>query len=49
MLQTAVGSLESSDCDTEWLVGINVVTGVGFVCFRQQLFLYSELILILSG
>ena len=31
MLQTAVGSLESSDCDTEWLVGINVVNG-GVLC-----------------
>ena len=28
MLQTAVGSLQSADCDTEWLIGINVVTGV---------------------
>ena len=27
MLQTAVGSLRSADCDTEWLIGINVVTG----------------------
>ena len=28
MLQTAVGSLQWTDCDTEWLIGINVVTGV---------------------
>ena len=27
MLQKAVGSLQSADCDTEWLIGINVVTG----------------------
>ena len=27
MLQTAVGSLQSADCDTEWLIGINGVTG----------------------
>ena len=33
MLQTAVGSLQSADCDTEWLIGINVVTG-GF-CVLQ--------------
>ena len=31
MLQTAVVSLESADCDTEWLVGINVVSG-GVLC-----------------
>ena len=34
MLQTAVGSLESADCDTEWLIGINVVTGG--VLFRKN-------------
>ena len=33
MLQTAFGSLESADCDTEWLIGINVVTGG--VLFRK--------------
>ena len=49
MLQTAVGSLQSADCDTEWLIGINVVTWRGFVCCRQQLVLYSGLIVILSG
>ena len=27
MLQTAVASLQSPDCDTEWLIGVNVVTG----------------------
>ena len=27
MLQTAVGSLQSPDCDTKWLIGVNVVTG----------------------
>ena len=31
MLQTAVGSLESADFVTEWLIVINVVTG-GFLC-----------------
>jgi len=30
VLQTAVASLQSPDCDTEWLIGIN------FVCCRQQ-------------
>jgi hypothetical protein len=29
VLQTAVGSLQSADCDTEWLIGINVVTSGG--------------------
>jgi len=27
VLQTAVVSLEWADCDNEWLIGINVVTG----------------------
>jgi hypothetical protein len=31
VLQAAVGSLQSADCDTEWLIGINVVTG-GVLC-----------------
>ena len=31
MLQTAVGSLQSAVCDTEWLIGVNVVTG-GVLC-----------------
>ena len=34
MLQTAVGSLHSPDCDTEWLIGVNVVTG-GVLCVLQ--------------
>ena len=29
MLQTAVGSLESPDCDTEWIICVNVGTGGG--------------------
>ena len=43
VLQTAVASLQSPDCDTEWLIGINVV------CCRQQLLRYSQRIVILSG
>ena len=39
VLQTAVASLHSPDCDTEWLIGINVV------CCRQQLLRYSHRIL----
>jgi len=31
VLQTTVGSLKWADCDTVWLIGINVVTG-GFLC-----------------
>ena len=31
MLQTTVGSLKWADCDTVWLIGINVVTG-GILC-----------------
>ena len=27
MLQKAVGSLQSTDCDTVWIIGVNVVTG----------------------
>ena len=34
MLQTAVGSLQTPDCDTEWLIGVNVVTG-GVLCVLQ--------------
>ena len=26
MLRTAVASLQSPDCDTEWIIGVNVVT-----------------------
>ena len=43
VLQTAVASLQSPDCDTEWLIGVNVV------CCRQQLLLYSQRTVILSG
>jgi hypothetical protein len=31
VLQTAVAALQSADCDTEWLICINVVTG-GVLC-----------------
>jgi len=31
VLQTAVASLQSPDCDTEWIIGVNVVTG-GVLC-----------------
>ena len=31
MLQTAVASFQSPDCDTEWIIGVNVVTG-GVLC-----------------
>ena len=34
VLQTAVASLQSADCDTEWLIGINGVTG-GFLCTKE--------------
>ena len=34
MLQRAVGSLQSPDCDTEWIIGVNVVTG-GVLCVLQ--------------
>ena len=34
MLQTAVGSLQSPDCDTELIIGVNVVTGV-VLCVLQ--------------
>ena len=33
VLQTAVASLQSADCDTEWLIGINLVTG-GVLCTK---------------
>jgi len=36
VLQKAVASAESPDCDTEWLIGIK------FVCCRQQLLRYSQ-------
>jgi hypothetical protein len=34
VLQTVVGPLQSADCDTEWLIGINVVTG-GVLCRKE--------------
>ena len=34
VLQTAAGSLQSPDCDTEWIIGVNVVTG-GVLCVLQ--------------
>ena len=40
MLQTAVGSLESSDCDTERLIGINVVTG-GVLCAADSIWFFT--------
>ena len=33
VLQRAVASLQSAVCDTEWLIGINVVTG-GVLCTK---------------
>ena len=41
MLQTAVGSLQSPDCDTEWLIGINVVTG-GVLCRKGTVRIYGS-------
>jgi hypothetical protein len=35
VLQTAVASLQSPDCDTEWLICINVAAGV--VCVEKDL------------
>ena len=34
VLQTAVASLQLPNCDTEWIIGINVVTG-GVLCVLQ--------------
>ena len=34
MLQTAVAFLQAPDCDTEWIIGVNVVTG-GVLCVLQ--------------
>ena len=34
VLQTAVGSLQSPDCDTEWMICINVGTGGG-LCRKE--------------
>ena len=43
MLQTAVGSLQSADCDIEWLIGINVVSG-GVLCRKQIVRIYGSLL-----
>ena len=40
MLQTAFGSLQSADCDTEWLIGINVVTG-GVLCAKDSSWFFT--------
>ena len=40
MLQTAVGSLQWTDCDTEWLIGINVVTG-GVLCAADSSWFFT--------
>jgi len=34
VLQTAVACLQSPDCDTEWLIGINVAN-VGILCRKE--------------
>ena len=41
VLQTAVGSLQSPDCDTEWIIGVNVVTGGGFVCAADSSWFFT--------
>jgi hypothetical protein len=41
VLQTAVASLQSPDCDIEWLVGVNVVTG-GVLCRRGIVTVYGS-------
>jgi len=41
VLQTAVGSLQSADCDTEWLIGTNVVTG-GVLCRKRIIRIYGS-------
>ena len=33
-VQTAVASLQSTDCNTEWIIGVNVVTE-GVLCVLQ--------------
>ena len=40
MLQTAVVSLEWADCDTEWLMGINVVTE-GVLCAADSSWFFT--------
>ena len=41
MLQTAVASLQSPDCDTEWIIGVNVVCG-GILCVLQTAVAYLQ-------
>ena len=38
MLQTAVGSLQSADCNTDWLIGIKVVSGVDLCAAESSWF-----------
>ena len=40
VLQRAVGSLQLVDCDTEWLIGINVVTG-GVLCAADSSWFFT--------
>jgi hypothetical protein len=40
-LQTAAASLQSADCDTEWLIGINIVTG-GVLCRKRIIRIYGS-------
>jgi hypothetical protein len=40
VLHTAVGSLQSTNCDTEWLIGINVVTG-GVLCAADSSWFFT--------
>jgi hypothetical protein len=40
VLQRAVGCLQSADCDTEWLIGINVGSG-GFLCAAESSWLFT--------
>ena len=40
MLQTAVRSLQSPDCDTEWIGGVNVVTG-GVLCAADSSWFFT--------
>ena len=41
MLQTAVSCLQSPDCDTERLIGVNVVTG-GVLCGKGIVRVYGS-------
>ena len=40
MLQTAVGSFQSAECDTEWLIGVNVLTG-GVLCAAESSWFFT--------